>query len=38
MIIINYSLMGINLIDKDYFFVGYEYGGGKIFDIKGNFV
>ena len=34
----NYSPTGITPIDKDHFFVGYEYGGGKIFDTKGNLV
>lgn len=33
-----HSPIGVNPIDKNHFFVGYEYGGGKIIDIKGNIV
>lgn len=31
-----YSPIGLKIIDKDHFFIGYEFGGGKIVDRNGK--
>ncbi len=33
-----YSPLGINVVNEDQIFIGYEFGGGKIFDREGNIV